>query len=57
MRDGKWKIVKLKSGQDWELYNLEEDPSETIDLSSEHPDLLRRLDSSYFEWYGKYYDN
>ncbi len=47
LRSGDWKIVQYdldvnKSGP-IELYNLKEDIGETKDLSTEHPDVLRKL--------------
>lgn len=43
---GPWKILRLPvpmgSGQ-WELYNLEEDPAETQDLSAQYPELKAEL--------------
>ena len=41
-----WKIIRLPTpfgSGDWELYNLAEDPSETIDLSGQFPDIRNEL--------------
>ena len=47
VRQGKWKLVKLNSFSPekslLELYDLEEDPSETTDLSQEYPEVLDKL--------------
>jgi len=56
MRKGNWKIVKLELDQDWELYNLHDDPTETRDLATEKPELTSELDSIYTKWYFQYYD-
>lgn len=43
---GKWKILRmprpLATGQ-WELYNLEKDPTETTDLSAQFPQIKQEL--------------
>ncbi len=35
----------------WQLYDLVQDPSQTIDLAETKPDLLRRLREAYREWF------
>jgi arylsulfatase A-like enzyme len=42
VREKFWKAVQPRSGR-WELYDLQSDLSETTDLSSKHPDVLKRL--------------
>ncbi len=39
---GPWKLVR-ELGQDWELFDLDGDPSETADLSGELPELRKEL--------------
>ena len=46
VRMGPWKglVQNIKSGSPvMELYNLEDDPRETVDLSAEHPDIVAKL--------------
>jgi len=47
IRQGKWKAVKLnvlnKAQTVTELYNLEEDPSETTDLAAKYPEKVKEL--------------
>jgi len=45
-RQKEWKIVKL-NGQDWELYNLQNDPTEITNLALENPQKLEELVKSY----------
>ena len=45
-RSGKWKIVAAK-GQKWELYNLDEDRSESNDLTSHNPVVAEELIKSW----------
>lgn len=55
MRKADWKIVKLEPDQEWELYNLENDPTETRNLAAEKPGLAAELDSIYLKWYFSFY--
>ena len=49
VRRGKWKMVTKYPGS-WELYNMEEDRTELNDLSTDHPDLVRKLGDLYQDW-------
>ena len=46
VRDQHYKLVNRK-----ELYDLESDPGESKDVSSEKPDVVARLRSAYDEWF------
>jgi arylsulfatase len=50
VRKGKWKLVSDFGKNQWELYDLEADRSETIDVASANPDIVRELDSDYQAW-------
>lgn len=45
-RQKEWKIVKLNN-EDWELYNLKEDPTEINDLAAENPEKVKELANNY----------
>jgi len=45
-RVGDWKIVQL-NGKNWELYNMKDDPTETIDLSGKFPEKVKELSDKY----------
>lgn len=49
IRMGDWKGVKTNLKKDpkapWQLFNLKSDPGETTDVSSQHPDLLKKFDA------------
>lgn len=55
MRDGSWKLV-AKSNEDsakigrLELYNIDEDRSESTDLSSKYPEKTKKMYESWLEW-------
>jgi len=51
-RDG-WKLVQPRDGDEWELYHLREDRSETNDLSDERPDLVEDLSDRWHTWYDR----
>ena len=35
---------------EWELYDLNMDPTESVDLSRKHPDRLRRMQTEFEQW-------
>ncbi|MCS7016045.1 MAG: sulfatase [Gemmatales bacterium] len=43
LRHGDWKILANLDFTQFELYNLRDDPQETTNLASKHPDKLREL--------------
>ncbi|MDN3690465.1 arylsulfatase [Cyclobacterium jeungdonense] len=63
LRKGKWKLVSkaydnsghfrkvntLASDQ-WELYDMEKDRTETMDLAQKHPDRVRELSDLWQQW-------
>ncbi len=50
VRYGKWKIVSTYPAYKWELYDLEKDRGETIDLAAQNPQVVNELSVKYFEW-------
>ncbi len=48
--EGKWKLLTEFDGSDSELYNLEEDKSETNDLAAQNPELVERLTKELLAW-------
>ncbi len=48
-RKGKWKIVRLRPDQDWQLFDLEKDVTETTDLSGEHPEIVQKMVAAWNE--------
>lgn len=45
-RQKNWKIVKA-NGEDWELYNLKNDPTEIRNLAKEEPEKVEELEKNY----------
>ncbi|MCG8309399.1 MAG: arylsulfatase [Cytophagales bacterium] len=50
VREGKWKIVAHGKNASWELYNMDEDPSETNNLADIHPEIVSDMDKLYTSW-------
>lgn len=58
VRKGKWKLARLRAARDrmqfdreeFELYDLDADPGEDIDRSSEHPDIVAELRRALDRW-------
>ncbi|MCZ6673320.1 MAG: sulfatase-like hydrolase/transferase [Verrucomicrobia bacterium] len=50
LREGDWKIVREKSTDSWQLFNLKSDISEANNLADEHPDHLARLEAAFKQW-------
>lgn len=49
-RDGKWKIVAHGKEASWELYNMEEDPTETNNLTRRHPEVVAGMNDLFVAW-------
>jgi arylsulfatase len=45
-RQKEWKIVKLND-ENWELYNMKEDPTEINDLAKLMPEKVAKLEKAY----------
>lgn len=46
IREGKWKAIwmpKPRGKEEWELYDVEDDPSELHDMAQQEPEVMARL--------------
>ena len=50
LRQGDWKIVRERPDHPWQLFNLKEDLSESINLAKERPGELEKLKASFAAW-------
>ena len=50
VRLGEWKLVNKKKTQRWELYNLDDDPTEQNDLAESMPDRANELQRLWLQW-------
>lgn len=51
VRDGNLKAVYRRDADEWRLFDLALDPTEAVDLSSEHPAELDRLIDAWDQWH------
>ncbi|WP_418319971.1 arylsulfatase [Piscinibacter sakaiensis] len=49
VRIGKWKLVK-RYPQPWELYDMDADRTELLDLATEHPQRVAEMAAQYEAW-------
>ncbi len=50
MREGDWKLVRWGKENQWDLYNVSEDPTETHNLASDDPDRVKSMEQQFMEW-------
>ena len=51
VREKSWKLLCEYDGSDAQLYNLADDPSETTNVSDQHPDVVARLKTELLAWH------
>ena len=49
IRDGQWKLVSTPR-EEWELYDINADRTESNDLAASHPEIVRDLKAKYDRW-------
>jgi len=50
VRRGNWKLLATKLSDDWELYDLSTDPTENENISLNHPEKVKELESLWMSW-------
>lgn len=50
VREGDWKLVAKGPAAPWELYNLKQDRTETVDLASREPQRVKALAAQWEQW-------
>lgn len=50
IREGKWKLVALDPGGEWELYDMEKDRTEMHNLAPSEPARVRRMAAKWEDW-------
>ena len=49
MRRGPWKLVRKFPGE-WELYNMDNDRTESNDVAQAHPERVTEMASTWQSW-------
>jgi len=52
IRNEQWKLVQLGK-KNWELYDLNADPTECHDLADQHPEKVKQLSQQWQQWWDK----
>lgn len=50
VRDGRWKLIHWYEGNRLELYDLETDIGETVNLAERQPDVVKRMQAALVAW-------
>lgn len=50
VRQGPWKLVWDRRVADWELYNLDDDPTELQNLAERYPEQVQQLETLWQDW-------
>ena len=50
IRMGRWKAIRLKHGDSWQLFDLESDGTETTNLAEQKPFVVQRLADQFEAW-------
>lgn len=50
VREGPWKLLLRYKNQPDELYHLERDPGETVDLAGTHAEIVEKLRAAHLAW-------
>jgi arylsulfatase len=50
IRMGRWKLVNPKRGEPWQLFDLENDGTETTDLADQQPERVTKMREAWEAW-------
>ncbi len=50
VRMGRWKAIRLRTGGPWQLFDLEADATETVDLADSDPQRTEALAARFQQW-------
>lgn len=57
IRDGNWKLLVDRDGSNVELFDVIQDPDETMNLAEKHPDVVAKLRAKVIAWDKSVNDN
>ena len=50
VRDGDWKLVRHGLENEWDLYQVSQDPTETVNLAPDNPGRVREMEQLFLSW-------
>ncbi len=50
IRMGQWKLINKGRSKPWELYDMENDSTETTNLSKQYPEQVKRMSEQFKKW-------
>lgn len=50
VRTQDWKLVTLDAKEPWQLFRINEDRTETLNVADQHPEVVKELDALWNEW-------
>ncbi|TVR09560.1 MAG: arylsulfatase [Planctomycetota bacterium] len=50
VRHGRWKLVRARADEAWQLHDMQRDRTELHDLAAEHPAVVNSLASAWQDW-------
>ena len=50
VRDDQWKLVAKGIEGEWELYDMQSDRSEMLDVADDHPDIVSKMADQWLAW-------
>lgn len=55
VRNSRWAMVSAKGGKtpEWQLFDLEKDPGQETDVADSNPEVVKKLASSFDEWWAR----
>lgn len=53
VREGEWQLISPDGATtpQWQLYNVEQDPGQRLNVANEHPGIVKRLARSHARWW------
>ena len=51
MRTARYSMVSSGPAKKWELYDVKTDPGEKTDVAAQHPEVVKKLDEAYDQWW------
>jgi arylsulfatase A-like enzyme len=51
VRTDRWRAVKTPQNENWELYDMQVDSEESMDLAQKNPEVLTHMKAEYMKWF------